>query len=139
MNIVPEQPSKQIIVHSKDKLNVGEGAKTANKRIETLRKFNKMLAASNPESKTKNLWAVNVVSVRSKSDARNFIDKLKSGDYNAYITEFDKDNTHWYRVRIGFFPDQKKAEIADQDISKKYLFENSWVVKPSRKEILANK
>ena len=138
-DIVPEQPSKQIVVHSKDKLNVGEGAETANKRIETLRKFNKMLAASNPESKMKNLWAVNVVSVRSKSDASNFIDRLKNGSYNAYITEFDKDNTHWFRVRIGFFPGKQKAEIAGQDILKRYSFKNYWVVKPAKKEILANR
>lgn len=138
-DVVLEQPSKQIAANSKDKLNVGEGATTANKRIEMLRKFNKMLAASNPGSKTKNLWAVNVVSVRSKSDAGNFIDKLKNGSYKAYITEFDKDNTHWYRVRIGFFPDKQKAEMTGRDILKKYQFKKYWVVKPSNREILANR
>ena len=83
-------------------------------------KFNKTLVASNPGSKAEDLWAVNVVSVRSKSDASNFIDKLKSGAYNTYLTEFDKDSTHWYRVRIGFFPDKQKAEIAGQDMLKRY-------------------
>ncbi len=138
-NIVPEQPSTQIIVDSKDKLNIGEGDKTANKRIETLRKFNKMLAASNPERKTQNFWAVNIVSVRTESEASSFIDKLKNETYNAYVTEFDKDNTHWYRVRIGFFPDKQKAKIAGQDILKRYQFKKYWVVKPSNKEILANR
>lgn len=138
-DVVPEQPSKQIVVHSKAKLNIRKDANTAKKRIETLRKFNKMIAASNPESKTKKLWAVNIVSVRSKSDANNFIDKMKNGSYKAYITEFDKDSTHWYRVRIGFFPDKQKAEIAGQDILKRYSFKNYWVVKPSKKEILANR
>ena len=98
-----------------------------------------MLTASNPARKTKNFWAVNVVSVRSKRDASNYIDKLKDESYNAYITEFDKDHTHWYRVRIGFFADKQKAEIAGQNILKRYSFKNYWVVKPSKKEILANR
>ena len=137
-DVAPELQPKRIAVHSQSKLNVGKDGNTKEKRVTMLRKFNKMLAASDPASKTKNIWAVNVVSVRSKSDASKFFDKL-SGAYNVYLTEFDKDSTHWYRVRIGFFPDKQKAEKAGQDILKKYLLKNYWVVKPSSKEILANR
>ena len=98
-----------------------------------------MLVTSKPESDTEALWAVNVVSLRSKSDAKNLTDKLKSDAYNAYLTEFDKDNTHWYRVRVGFFSEKQKAEKVGQDISSTYIFKNYWVVKPSKKEILANR
>lgn len=98
-----------------------------------------MLVTSMPESNTETPWVVNIVSLRSRSDAKNFTDKLKSDSYNAYLTEFDKDNTRWYRVRVGFFSEKQKAEKVGQDISSTYIFKNYWVVKPSKKEILANR
>jgi DedD protein len=98
-----------------------------------------MLVAPLPESNTETLWVVNIVSLRSRSDAKNLIDKLKSDSYNAYLTEFDKDNTRWYRVRVGFFSEKQKAEKMGQDISNSYRLGNYWVVKPSKKEILANR
>ena len=98
-----------------------------------------MLVTSVPESNTETLWVVNIVSLRSRSDAKNLIDKLKSDSYNAYLTEFDKDNTRWYRIRVGFFSEKQKAEKMGQDISNSYRLGNYWVVKPSKKEILANR
>ncbi len=98
-----------------------------------------MLITSAPKNKAETLWVVNVVSVRSRNDANNFIDKLKGDHYNAYLTTFDKDTTHWYRVRVGFFAEKQKAEKVGQDISNRYRLDNYWIVKPSKKEILANR
>ncbi len=98
-----------------------------------------MLITPAPEKKAETLWVVNVVSVLSRKDANNFIDKLKGDSYNAYLTTFDKDATHWYRVRVGFFAEKKKAEKVGQDISSRYQLDNYWVVKPSKKEISANR
>lgn len=98
-----------------------------------------MLVTSAPKNKTETFWVVNVVSVRSRKDANNFVDKLKGNSYNAYLTTFDKDTTHWYRVRVGFFADKQKAEKIGRDISSRYQFDDYWIVKPSRTEISANR
>ncbi len=97
-----------------------------------------MLETSASKNKAETLWVVNVVSERSINDANNIIDKLKGDSYKVYITEFDKNTTRWYRVRVGFFAEKKKAEKVGQDISNKYRLDNYWIVKPSKKEILAN-
>ncbi len=97
------------------------------------------LVTASPKNKTETLWVVNVVSVRSRKDANNFVDKLKGYSYNAYLTTFDKDATHWYRVRVGFFADKQKAEKVGRDISSRYQFDNYWIVKPSKTEIAANR
>ena len=95
------------------------------------------VVTSAPENEAETLWAVNVVSVRSRNDANNFLAKLKGDAYNVYLTEFDKDSTHWYRIRVGFFADKQKAEKVGQDISNKYHLDSYWVVNPSKKEISA--
>jgi cell division septation protein DedD len=99
----------------------------------------KMLVTTAPKNKAETFWVVNVVSVRSRNDANNFIDKLKGDSYNVYLTTFDKDSTHWYRVRVGFFAEKQKAEKVGQDISNRYRLDNYWIVKPSKKEISANR
>lgn len=83
-------------------------------------------------------WVVNVVSTPSKSDAAKFLERLRKGGYQGYITEFNYKNKLWYRVRVGFYSSKKEAGRVGEKISNKYLLKSYWAVKASDSEIMAH-
>jgi cell division septation protein DedD len=82
-------------------------------------------------------WGINLASFSKASAAKSLVTKLKSSDYNAYTTEFEKDGITWHRVRIGFFKSREEARKVADTLTKKRLVRNKpWVVKPQTDEVI---
>jgi cell division septation protein DedD len=81
-------------------------------------------------------WAINIASFSTASSARTLKAKLESYGYNAYLTEFDKDDRTWHRVRVGFYRSRDEAMKAGAVLKKKRLVPSDpWVVKPNKSEV----
>lgn len=82
-------------------------------------------------------WALNVASFTNLRDARALRSKLKTSGYNSYITEFTKDSTRWYRVRVGFYPTRADAVAVGNKLKHMLRGQTPWVVKPPKEEVSA--
>jgi hypothetical protein len=72
----------------------------------------------------KGTFSVQVYSTLSKKDAKDFVTKLKGKNLkNVYISEYQKRDVLWYRVRFGEF---KSYEEAMQE-AQKHGFSDAWI------------
>ncbi len=78
-------------------------------------------------------WVINVASFTEKAPANALKKKLTKGGHFAYNTEFMKDGTQWYRVRIGFYNSKEVAQKAANQIKSNYSH-TGWITKASDKE-----
>jgi len=81
-------------------------------------------------------WAVHVASLSYENEARHYASKLKKAGYNAYVTEFTKDDVLWYRVRAGFYSSRKEAQGAAKKIEAKFKVKAAtWIVLAPKNEV----
>ena len=80
-------------------------------------------------------WVVNLASFTHRKNAEDLKTSLITAGYNAYITEFVKDNTTWYRVRVGFFSSKAEADKVGRKLSSIYRMPKPWITKPSAREV----
>lgn len=78
-------------------------------------------------------WIVNVASFTENAPATALKKKLIKGGHFAYNTEFMKDGTQWYRVRVGFFSSKEVAQKSANRIKSNYSH-TGWITKASDKE-----
>lgn len=71
-------------------------------------------------------WVVNVASFTDNASAKSLSTKLTKGGYLSYTTEFMKDGTQWYRVRVGFFTSKDRAKNTADQIKSKYKH-TGWI------------
>ncbi|MFQ5480876.1 MAG: SPOR domain-containing protein [Thermodesulfobacteriota bacterium] len=106
--------------------------KTVRKKQRTVRKKASIKAASGT-------WAVNVASFTKSADAMRLRKKLIASGRSAYITEFTKDGTFYYRVRVGFFTSRESAKRVGRAISRSFKNTgDAWVVQPGKAEIASH-
>ncbi|MFQ5427720.1 MAG: SPOR domain-containing protein [Thermodesulfobacteriota bacterium] len=86
-----------------------------------------------------NSWAINVASFKNLPEAKRLKKRLTNSGRSAYITEFTKGNTLYYRVRVGFFASRSSASREGRAISSEFKNTGSaWVVQPGMSEIVTH-
>jgi len=55
-------------------------------------------------------WTVQALATTDRDDAINWLDRLKSKGYDAYIINAEIKGLNWYRVRVGNLPSHQEAE-----------------------------
>ncbi len=147
--IVPSE--RKAIVVARNEVNTGKKKKSTVRRKKTApgvkqakkrtpegkaKKPLRKRTAHKPHTKT---WAINVASFTRLSEARRLKKRLISTGRNAYITEFTKSGTHYYRVRVGFFATRAKAKSDGRAISASFKNTgDAWVTRPGKTEIDRN-
>jgi cell division septation protein DedD len=91
------------------------------------------------KSSTRRMYAIHLASFNAEKYARRLEKAIDRAGYNAYVTNFIKDNTNWYRVRVGFFKSKEDASKTSAIISKRFKQPGAWLVRPPKKEIEENK
>ncbi len=107
--------------------------KTAKSTPSREKRHTQKQTSTRPITKT---WAVNVASFTRSADARRLKSKLISSGRHAYITEFTKDGTLYYRVRVGFYATRARAKQEGRAISSSFRNTgDAWVTRPGKAEI----
>lgn len=78
-------------------------------------------------------WIINVASFTESAPSKSLSKKLNDIGLLAYTTEFMKDGTQWYRVRVGFYPSKEKAQNTATRIKNDYSY-TGWITKASDAE-----
>ncbi|MBI5344076.1 MAG: SPOR domain-containing protein [Deltaproteobacteria bacterium] len=121
-------------------LKEADGSKTTVKSAQAVKKDEPKKISSRSKAEAGKLaaakpWAVNAASFKEGKEAGALRARLRSSRYNAYVTEFTKDNVRWHRVRVGFYRTSKEAKSAAKTIGRKFKVKSAWVIKPSREEV----
>ncbi len=82
-----------------------------------------------------NMYVINMASFLSRKDADAFRSEIAAVGYNAYVTEFVKDNTTWHRVRVGFYPTRSEAKKYSKILSKKFNVQSAWLSRATETEV----
>lgn len=97
----------------------------------------------NGDSETPAPYAVQMLSVEEKrlSRALEIAEQLIQDGYYAYLFRSLEPikNKHWYRLRVGFFPEAKAAKSMGEEIyhryrNKRWFSERFWAVLPTTAE-----
>lgn len=81
-------------------------------------------------------WAINVASFSKEIPAHVLAKRLTKAGYNTYVTDFLKDSTRWYRVRVGFFTSRDDAVKFGKALGTELkLTSKPWPVRPQWDEI----
>ncbi len=134
IDIAGETPAKAEKAPEK-KETVKKAEKAPEKAVAPKKAKKETTVASKAPSKGE--WALNVASFTNLRDARTLRSKLKTSGYNSYITEFTKDSTRWYRVRVGFYPTRADAVTVGKKLKHMLRGQTPWVVKPPKEEVSA--
>jgi predicted component of type VI protein secretion system len=92
---------------------------------------------ANEEKRRHNPWVVNVVSLNASKPLDPIAYKLIKEGHCVYISRVDINGVEWFRLRVGFFPDQASAKAAMAAIAAIVNLKDMWIAKITPSEFNA--
>ena len=62
---------------------------------------------------------------------------IDTENHRLYVSQYKKDNTLWYRLRLGFFPNKNAALTALNEV--RHVYPKAWVTRVSKGERIASR
>jgi len=78
-------------------------------------------------------YSINLESRQSNLFRLNDLPRGFASTHLVYVTDFEKDGTQWYRLRLGFFADEREA-LRAAGILRRY-FPDAWIERVSQDEV----
>ena len=132
-----EQPAPKISLPEIPKSASPPAPATAKPPVQETKKVAEKPAAQTPPkpvqlptvSAPKELYAICVISVRTKNSAQDYANQLAKRGYKASVMRTQtKSGTVWYRTIIGEFPNRKAAEQQLVALKSKGEFKDAFVI-----------
>ncbi|HVO92338.1 MAG TPA: SPOR domain-containing protein, partial [Terriglobales bacterium] len=81
-------------------------------------------------------WTVQALATTDRQDAKNWLDRLKTKGYDAYIVEAEIRGLSWYRIRVGNLATRQEAEELSKTLRTQEGFRDAFIAGSVKTDIL---